>query len=427
MTSDTPAPTVAYLNTRYPCLSHTFIEREVRALRRMGWGVRTFSVRPATARDRIGETHQEAARTTTVLMSSRRALLGELVRSVVGSPFRFWSGLRRAWSLTSPGRVAPVRALAAALQASRLVRELGDSGITHVHVHMANNGAVVAAAASAMNPTVSYSLSLHGASDFAAPTDSRLAAKIAGSSFVRCITSYARSQAMWAAQASDWPKLQVVHCGVFVSTAPEPRPPATRPIRLVSVGRLTPVKGHALLLDACRLLDARGVDWQLAVVGDGELRDVLEARVAAMRLQHRVHFAGPVGQEHLGDVYAGSDVLVVSSFMEGLPVVLMEAMERGVLCVAPKLAGIPELVEDGVTGWLATPGDAASLADAMAKAAAAALTDASSVRAAARRRIEQEFDAETNAASLAQVLARVVLSARSSERRQIPDALAHPA
>lgn len=427
MTTDKPAPTVAYLNTRYPCLSHTFIEREVRALRRMGWSVRTFSVRAAGERDRIGEAHEHAARTTTVLMSSRRALLSELSRSALGSPRRFWRGLRRAWSLTSPGRVAPVRAVAAALQAARLVREMADSGITHVHVHMANNGAVVAAAASAMNPDISYSLSLHGASDFAAPTESRLAAKISGSSLVRCITSYARGQAMWAASPSDWSKLQVVHCGVFVSQAPAPRPPATRPIRLVSVGRLTPVKGHALLLDACRLLDARGIDWQLAIVGDGELREALEARVAALRLQHRIHFAGPVGQEHLGDIYAGSDVLVVSSFMEGLPVVLMEAMERGVLCVAPRLAGIPELVEDGVTGWLATPGDASSLADAMAKAASAAFADASAVRVAARHRIEQEFDAETNAASLAQVLARVVVPARSPEHCRLPDAIAHPA
>lgn len=359
---------VAYLNSEYPSLSHTFIEREIAALRERGLDIDTFSVRPARGTARLGAAHAKAAGETEVLLD-RRALTRDGLWGLT-KPLALLRTLARGQRLSPPGLAARVRHVAYALEAVRLVRLMRRRGVAHVHVHMANNGATVALLAAIFDPRVTWSLSIHGSAEFFKLDTVRLDAKVAGAAFVRCISNFCRAQVMLASEPEHWHKLHVVHCGVDAA-AFAPRPlPAIEPMRLLTVGRMHPIKGYDLLLRACATLEGRGVDWQLEMVGDGERRPALERLARGLGIADRVAFAGALPAEALPDRLAASHALVVSSFMEGVPVVLMEAMAAGRPVLATRVGGIPELVSprpDEPVGVLVDPGSADALADGLAE------------------------------------------------------------
>src|SRR5690606_26697366 len=136
-------------------------------------------------------------------------------------------------------------------------------------------------------------------------------------------------------------------------------------LRFCSVGRLSPEKGHVGLFEAFRAVLAAGIDADLHLVGDGPMRCELETWRSALGLDERIHFLGQLTEEEVAKTIADADVFVLSSFMEGLPVVIMEAFAAGVPVVAPGVAGIPELVVHRETGLLFPPSDWEALADAM--------------------------------------------------------------
>src|SRR5262249_32768852 len=146
--------------------------------------------------------------------------------------------------------------------------------------------------------------------------------------------------------------------------AGEPKALPSEPV-LCWVGRFAEQKGLPILIEACGLLAARDVPFVLELGGDGSLRPLLERRIAELGLQERVRMRGWLTAQQTRALIEGSRALLMSSLAEGLPVVLMEAMALGRPVIAPALAGIPELVENGHTGWLVTPGDVAGLASAM--------------------------------------------------------------
>jgi glycosyltransferase involved in cell wall biosynthesis len=346
---------VAYLNTRYPALSHTFIEREIRAVRARGVEIHTFSIRAPRPPDLLSARHREAARTTTYVLQP-----GRILRALARASLRPWALVRTlaaSQRLSPPGLRARLLHCAYALEALALARELRARGLRHVHVHMADNGAAVAQLASVFDGSLRYSLSIHGSEEFLDVKAFALTRKVERAQFVRCISSFCRAQVMAWSDPELWGRLHVVHCGID----PQDFLPRRRPaegggaLKVLTVGRLDPIKGYELLLDACRRLVADGVALSLRMVGDGPLRGRLESRIHALGLDGTVELAGAVGQEELQRHYEWADVMVVSSFMEGLPVVLMEAMAKEVAVVATSVAGIPELVGHGTSGLLATP------------------------------------------------------------------------
>ena len=131
---------------------------------------------------------------------------------------------------------------------------------------------------------------------------------------------------------------------------------------MLCVGRLTPAKGQVLLVQACAQLRDTGLDFSVTLVGDGPDRTRVEQAIAELDLQQHVKLAGSLTQDGVRRALAQSDIFVLPSLAEGIPVVLMEAMSSGVPCVSTPVNGIPELIEHGRTGMLATPGDAESLA-----------------------------------------------------------------
>jgi glycosyltransferase involved in cell wall biosynthesis len=225
--------------------------------------------------------------------------------------------------------------------------------VDHLHNHIAKASCTVAMLASELSG-IPYSFTIHGPDIFFEPNHWRIDEKAARASFVACISDFCRSQLMCFAGQEHWDRFHIIHCGVDPSryslsdhTGQE----------LLFVGRLAAVKGLPVLLEALRDLSE---GWHLTVIGDGPDRAALERQAQGMN----VDFVGYKSQAEVAEALSRTDVFVLPSFAEGVPVVLMEAMASGVPVVTTQIAGVPELVRDDA-GRLVPPGDAAALAGAL--------------------------------------------------------------
>ncbi len=397
-----PAPstgTIAYLNSEYPCLSHTFIEREIRALRENGFDIRTFSVRPPGKHGTLGADHARAARETTVILASRAGLVLDSLLAFLGAPASAIRALVAGQRFSPAGLRARLTHAAYAVEGAWLARRLKKLGIRHVHCHMANNGAAVALLATRYDPGLTYSLSIHGSAEFFHVDTWTLAPKAEGALFVRCISNFCRAQVMAWTDPSRWTRFHVVHCGIdAASFTPVPRT-GHGPLRLLTVGRLHPIKGYPLLLEACRRLGEAGFDWTLDMVGDGPVAAELKDLAARLGIAGRVTFSGAVGQDEIKEHYDAAHAIVVSSFMEGVPVVLMEGMASGLAVLSTAVGGIPELLEPG-RAVVVPPGSVEALAEGLISLAKdrTRLTD---IGVAGRARVLSEFSIEQSARGMA--------------------------
>lgn len=395
---------VAYLNSQYPSLTHSFIEREVQAVRAEGIDVHTFTIRPASETGTLGQANASAARETYVLMPTLFLLLCSQAAALVQFPMGYFRALLLAQRISASGIAARTKSLGYSFQAARLAMECLRRGIDHIHVHMGNNGAAVALLATAICVRLSYSLSIHGSAEFFDVHRINLRAKVAGARFVRCVSHFCRAQVMAWSDRLSWGKTHLVPCGVDLArlTPVVPRK-GPGPLRILNVGRLDSIKGVPVLIAACADLTRRGVDWRLELVGAGPLEAALTQQAAALGLRDRVTFAGPMSQEDVLGAYDRSDVLVVSSFMESLPVVLMEAMGKGMLVVATSVGGIAELVQHRVTGLLVPPADSAALATAL-QDISTRIGELDPMRRAARQAVWDAHNLARTGADMAELL-----------------------
>jgi len=366
MSHDTPSiGPIAYLTGEYPRATDTFIQREVAALRALGHSVETCSIRRTDPEHHVGpEQSAEAANTFHVLEAARspRALLGAHLSMLRQSPRRYAGALALAWRTRSPGVKAALYQMFYFAEAAVLARHMQTRGVVHLHNHIATASCTVAMLASRLSG-IPFSFTLHGPDIFFDPQRWRLDTKIAEAQFVACISNFCRAQAMNFSVPAHWSKLHIVHCGVLPERyAPKDRP---RGKSVLFVGRLAGVKGVPVLLDALARLQTRHSEMKVTLIGDGPERAALEQAAHERALTIPVTFAGYKNQSEVADALAETDLFVLPSFAEGVPVVLMEAMAAGVPVVTTHIAGIPELVQDGVHGLLTHPGDATSLAGAM--------------------------------------------------------------
>lgn len=406
-----PGP-VAWLTGEYIRVSHTFIQREVAALRELGFDARTFSIRRTGPENLVGpEQKDEAARTFYVLeaashpMTALRAHAAALRRD----PATWLRTLRAAWRTAPTGLKGLMYNLIYFHEAVVLARELRRQGVVHLHNHFAMASCTVARLAAPL-AGITWSFTLHGPDDLAEPRRWRLDDKVAQADFVVCISSYARSQVMLQTDQAHWPKLHVVHCGVEPRRYDRPRTRETD--RLLFIGRLAAQKGVPVLIAA--LARAREVrpSLTLRLVGDGPDRVMLETQVDALGLGNVVTFLGYRSQEEVAEILSEASALVLPSFAEGVPVVLMEAMASDIPVVTTRIAGIPELVEDSVSGRLVAPGEEEALAQAILDVTGDA-DAAARMGAAGRARVTSDFNLRTEARGLA----RLVTWARSGGPR----------
>jgi len=391
---------IAYLTNAYPKVSHSFIRREIAALEQLGVEVLRLSVR--ATRDALPDAEDRAELEQTIVLLDGTAGMARIARATlvaaIAHPLRFGSALSMALAMARAGGAGVVRHLAYLAEACRLSELLVGHGIGHVHVHFGTNPAAVARLARVLSG-ISYSMTVHGPDEFDAPRGLSLREKIADSSFTAGVSSYGRSQLMRWADVADWPRIGVVRCGVDRAFLDHPpvSPPNSR--RLVCVARLGAQKGLPLLLEAAAELVAAGQAFELRIIGDGELRPVLERQIEALGLGRQVALLGwRSGDEVLAEL-RDARAFILPSFAEGLPVVLMEAMALHKPVITTAIAGIPELVDDKC-GWVVPAGSVTALVGAMS----AALEADEAMRAAmgkeGHRRVVDRHDADRNAASL---------------------------
>lgn len=289
-------------------------------------------------------------------------------------------------------------------EAGLLVDHLRRRGARHIHDHLANGSCTVAMATAALLD-IPFSFTIHGLDDFFTPYGTNLATKIARARFVICISHFCRSQCMIFAAPEEWTKLTIMHCGVTPGRYAGDRTEAGAPgaLNLIFVGRLAGHKGEGVLIDALATLGDDHPGLTLTLVGDGPGRAAAEARVAALKLGARIRFTGCLSQDGVAAELARADALVLPSFAERVPIVLMEAIASSLPVISTRIAGIPELVEDGVSDFLTPPGAAESLARAIAVLAADPELR-SRMGGAVRARIEAEFTMETEVRTLIALL-----------------------
>ncbi|MGH9664225.1 MAG: glycosyltransferase family 4 protein, partial [Bryobacteraceae bacterium] len=253
---------------------------------------------------------------------------------------------------------------------------------------------------------ITISLTIHGSDEFNDVAGFAMSQKVRDSLFVCAISDFARSQILRTCPSSEWRKIHVVRLGVDPNIyLPRPFREDPSPVELITVGRLAPVKGHAVLLEALALLRQSGRSVRLHLVGDGPERASLERAASARGLSESTVFDGSLTQDKVLELYRAADVFVLASFAEGIPVVLMEAMAMEISCAATWVNGVPELIRDGVTGLLVPPASAGALAEAIAR-----LLDDAGLRlrlgAAARLQVLENYDLARNTAALRALFAR---------------------
>jgi len=365
---------VAYLVGRYPQVSHTFILREIAALRELGVDVTTFSIWRTPPEELLSaEDRREHARTHALLPPRPRSTIVSQLRAARAA--RGYATLvTDAMRLGPPGLRRPLLVGSWIVEAAALWDALRSTGVRHIHAHLGGTAPAVALLATALGNAVepgawTWSLTVHGPDELAHAEQERLAEKIEAASFAVAISDFTRSQLMSLVDERHWAKLRVVHCGVD----PAVYTPATRPddgtFRVLSVGRLVSAKGHGVLLEGVAIAARNGVPIELTIVGDGPRRDRLEALTAELGLGEQVTFAGAIAQDRLPAMFAAADAFCLPSFAEGLPVVLMEAMATGLPAVTTGVMGIPELVVDDENGLIVPPGRADLVADALVRLA----------------------------------------------------------
>lgn len=332
----------------------------------------------------------------------------------------------RAWNLRRPGFHGTLWQAFYLAEAVLLADLCRRARVRHVHAHFANVASDVALLARIVGSTPeepwTWSFTMHGPADFWNIDALRLPQKVMDATFVACISDFARSQLMAFTAPDVWSRLQIVRCGLEAArTAPHESSLAIgtpeRPARILNVGRLAPVKGQTLLVELAGELRDRGFDIEVTIVGDGPNRAVIEREIALRGLGAYVTLTGALGQDKVAALFAQADLFVLASFAEGVPVVAMEAMASGVPVVATRVAGIPELIEDGVSGRLGTPGRLDELVDAVDEMISDPELRVRCARNAATT-IRDRFDVDIEA----QKLAALFVATPSQRRESGPEA-----
>ncbi|MBB5392877.1 MULTISPECIES: glycosyltransferase family 4 protein [unclassified Herbaspirillum] len=394
---------IAYLVNQYPKVSHSFIRREIAAMERQGFEVQRIALRGWDAEVVDRDDKAERERTEYVLRDGMGALLKDVVGAALERPQAFLKSLVLAMRMARNGERALPYHLAYLAEAARVVRMMRRSGALHLHAHFGTNSAEIAMLAQCLGGA-QYSFTVHGPEEFDKPVQLGLGEKIHRSAFTVAISSYGRSQLFRWAGHRDWRKVGIVHCGLEPAFyAGEQSAPSAAP-RLVCVGRLCEQKGQLLLVEAAHLLEQAGVGFELVLAGDGEMRREIEGVIAQYGLQEKIRITGWIGSEQVRAELLAARALVLPSFAEGLPVVLMEAMSLHRPVLTTYVAGIPELVKDDENGWLFPAGDIEELARAMRACLESSPARLEQMGRAAYARVVERHSVDTEAGKLAAMI-----------------------
>jgi glycosyltransferase involved in cell wall biosynthesis len=389
---------IAYIMSRFPKLSETFILREMIELEGFGWEIALY---PLIVHDQA-VIHAEAQSWMKRVKRSgwiSTGILASNIRRILKNPFRYGSTFFRiVWeSLASPKFL--LRSLLLFPKIVYMAEQMQADQVIRIHAHYATHPALAAWIIHQFTG-IPYSITVHAHDIYVNKT--MLATKIRDASFVVSISEFNRGYL--AKYLGDWAlyKTHVVHCGIrpewYIMSRDIKR---NDRFEIISIGSLQLYKGQRFLIEACDLLRRQGLIFRCRIIGGGELRENLLDLIESSDLSNFVELTGPLTQETiaeilpLADCYVQPSIITPSGKMEGIPVALMEAMASGLPVIATNISGISELVRPGQTGWLSPPENPQALADAIL----AVYTDRGEAQRkalAARELVNNEFNLHRN-------------------------------
>ena len=380
-------------------ISHTFIRREIHALERQGFDILRIALQGWNAELVDGEDQLERARTRYVMQKGAFALLWAVLRTLLTTPGRFLPAFVLAVRMGRGSERPLPYHLAYFAEACRILPWLKSFGAVHMHAHFGTNSAEIVMLVHALGGPP-YSFTVHGQDEL---LFGGLAEKVRRAAFVVAISSYGRSQLYRKVEHAFWPKVKVVHCGLeaaFHEVTPVPLPQVPR---LVCVGRLCEAKGQLLLVEATHRLSSKGTKFELVLAGDGEMRAEVETLITRYGLTRQIRITGWISGDQVRKEILASRGLVLPSFTEGLPVVIMEAMALRRPVLSTYVAGIPELVRPGETGWLFPAGSIDGLMDAIEDFLTKSTDELIEMGEAAYVRVLERHSIDTESAKLAKL------------------------
>lgn len=394
--SRVPLQRVVYIVSQFPCLSETFIVREIDGLISQGVDVRIVSLKP-DAGDRLPDGSEGLLDRAWHPQPAAAALVA-VARAVARGPVAVLRGVAAILADSWSRPVVALKSLAALYRGLEQVPRLVQFSPQVIHAHWATYPATVAWVLGMLLDTP-FGFTCHAHDIFV--ERQLLARKIRDAALAVTISRFNVEWLREHATPEAPGKLRIVHCGVDLARnvwRPDGREPAT----LIAVGRLDPIKGFDVLVEAMSLLEQAGLAARCRLIGAGPLEQHLRRLAAARGVAHCIDFAGAQPQAVVREALDAATVFVLPSQVaadgnrDGIPVALMEAMASGCPVISTRVSGIPELVEDGVNGLLVDPRDPQALADAIARLLGdPALRRQFAVQA--RARIEEQFDARREA------------------------------
>lgn len=394
---------IAYFVNRYPAVSHTFIRREIHALEAQGFDVLRVALHGHKEALVDDEDIRERGKTRHILKQNPIELITHVMRCLLTAPGRFfaalWLALRMGWQGARP---LPYH-LGYFIEACSLYQWLDDFEATHVHAHFGTNSAEIVMLARALGGPP-YSFTVHGPEEFDKPVGLKLDEKTRRAAFVVAISSYGRAQLCRWVDPAYWDKIKVVHCGLESAYFVTDATPYQEEPRLVCIGRLNEQKGQLLLLEAARRLAGQGMNFEVVLIGDGELRPQLEAYIREHSLERHVILTGSLTNSEVREEIQRARALVLPSFAEGLPIVIMEAMAAGRPALTTYVAGIPELVRPGENGWLIPAGSVDELVAAIKEVLDCEPKMLADMGARGRERVRERHAIDTETRKLAEYL-----------------------
>lgn len=394
---------LVYLLSRYPAVSHTFFLNEILELRKCGFNIEVASInRPDRPLCSLPELEVEESGKTFYIKSTKAArAVAIAAKSLLLRPRVFLRGLTAAMRLGGWNPSASLYALFYFAEALILGDWMRPRGHRHLHIHFCGPVATVGMLASEAWG-FSYSLTVHGPDEFYDVEKFYLRQKIEGAKFILCISNFCRSQLMRLSAPEHWDKMHVTRLGVDpdLFSPPHTLPEPNRVLEILCVGRLVPSKGQLILLRACAILLSKGISIRVRLVGDGPDRRHLEAFAAQEKIP--VIFEGAKSHDETRTLLGQAQIFALASFAEGVPVALMEAMAMEVPCVSTVIAGIPELIRDGLDGLLVPASSPELLAAALERLAENPLMRRG-IGIAGRKRVRELYNLRENVNKLASV------------------------
>ncbi len=394
---------IAYLINQYPQPSQSFIRREILGLEALGHSVERFTIRRFDGKLPDPTDNAERERTRAVLSVGTVGVLLSTTLSAISRPGSFLKALKLTVSDGRRSDRGLLRQFICLAEACVLARWLVKANVEHMHAHFGTNSTTVALLASILSG-VPFSFTVHGPEEFDRAPGLGLRSKARFAKAIVAISEFGRGQLMrWTDQA-DWHKLRIVHCGLDAQFLSQPTtPPGDRPV-VVCVGRLVEQKAQLVLVEAAAILKKRGVPIEVRLIGDGEMRGVIEEAIAREQLQKHVILLGSRSAEDVRIEMQAARIVAQPSLAEGLPVALMEAFAVSRPVVTTQIAGIPELV-DASCGWIVPAGSAIRLADALSDALGRSTTELQQMGVVGRSRVMERHDIQKEVSKLASILA----------------------